>query len=60
MIVLLSVLGFIYSKKMVITPDINRYFGNRTEGEHRFQIANAFLKHLGLLLSLFYVYVCCS
>lgn len=60
MVILLSILGFIYSKKIVHNPDIKRYFGNRDQSEHEFQLANAFLKHLGLLLSLFYVYVCFS
>jgi hypothetical protein len=61
MIILLTILGFIYSKKMVYqSTDLKTYFGNRTENEERFKLANGFLKHLGLLSSLFYVFVCCS
>ena len=55
MVLMLAIYGQNLSAK-----EIKINFGNRSENEIRFQLANTFIKHLGLLASFVYVFTCAS
>jgi hypothetical protein len=57
---MIGVLWLIYQREARPIHDIEEYFGGRTVKDEKFHMVNMFLKHVGLLFSLFYVYVCCS